>query len=254
MKRTEHEAAAEAPSYKPAAEASTFKPTEREQSALRKFTERRDAELATQMKLVPNEIGGLTIETNHKDRDVGYALLAEALGTANIDFIDGLVRQLADAGSRGTIDPKEISFMLGVIKSIKPNDQIKALLRAQMAAVHRMATPQFLQHFPRIDNVPQQDAAERAFNKLTRTFTMQMDALKRYRTGGEQKVTVQHVTVGEGGQAIVGNVNQATPSTAPAKPEDKPKALTDWWGAAMPIIERPAREPVAVRRKRKNEG
>lgn len=253
MKRTEHEAAAEAPSYKPAAEASTFKPTEREQSALRKFTERRDAELATQMKLVPNEIGGLTIETNHKDRDVGYALLAEALGTANIDFIDGLVRQLADAGSRGTIDPKEINFMLGVIKSIKPNDQIEAMLGAQMAAVHITAM-QFLQHFPRIQSLPQQDAAERAFNKLTRTFTMQMDALKRYRTGGEQKVTVQHVTVGEGGQAIVGNVNQATPSTAPAKPEDKPKALTDSRQAAMPITERPAREPVAVRRKRKNEG
>ena len=35
-----------------------------------------------------------------------------------------------------------------------------------------------------------------------------MDTPKRYRTGGEQKVTVQHqhVTVNEGGQAVVGNV------------------------------------------------
>jgi hypothetical protein len=244
MKRTEHKAAAEAPSYKR---------TEREQTLLRKFTERRDAELATQIKLVPNEKGGLTIEVNHEDIDVGYALLAEALGTANTDFIEGLVRQLADAGSRGSIDPKEINFMLGVIKSIKPNDQVEAMLGAQMAAVH-ITTMKFLQHFPRIQSLPQQDAAERAFNKLTRTFTMQMDALKRYRTGGEQKVTVQHVTVGEGGQAIVGNVTQATPSTAPAKPEVKPKALTDSRQAAMPIIERPARTPVAVRRKQKNEG
>jgi hypothetical protein len=31
-------------------------------------------------------------------------------------------------------------------------------------------------------------------------------AAKRYRTGGEQKVTVQHVSVNEGGPAIVGNV------------------------------------------------
>lgn len=36
-----------------------------------------------------------------------------------------------------------------------------------------------------------------------------MEALKRYRSGGEQKVTVQHVNVAEGGQAIVGNVNAA---------------------------------------------
>jgi hypothetical protein len=34
-----------------------------------------------------------------------------------------------------------------------------------------------------------------------------METLKRYRTGGEQKVTVQHVTVNEGGQAVVGNLS-----------------------------------------------
>ena len=45
------------------------------------------------------------------------------------------------------------------------------------------------------------------FNKLARTFAVQVEALKRYRTGGEQKVTVQHVTVNEGGQAIVGSVS-----------------------------------------------
>jgi hypothetical protein len=48
------------------------------------------------------------------------------------------------------------------------------------------------------------NSAERTFNKLTRTFISQMEALKRYRTGGEQTVTVQHVNVSESGQAIVG--------------------------------------------------
>ena len=58
-----------------------------------------------------------------------------------------------------------------------------------------------------VETIPQQDAAERALNKLARTFATQMDALKRYRTGGQQKVTVEHVTVNEGGQAIVGAVS-----------------------------------------------
>jgi hypothetical protein len=31
--------------------------------------------------------------------------------------------------------------------------------------------------------------------KLTRTYTMQMESLKRYRSKGEQRVVVQHVTV-----------------------------------------------------------
>ena len=76
---------------------------------------------------------------------------------------------------------------------------------AQMAAVH-MATMTFARRLAHVDNIPQQDSAERAFNKLARTFSTQMEALKKYRTGGQQKVTVEHVTVNEGGQAIVGNV------------------------------------------------
>jgi hypothetical protein len=82
---------------------------------------------------------------------------------------------------------------------------VEAMLAAQMAAVH-MATMTFARRLAHVDNIPQQDSAERAFNKLARTFTTQMDALKRYRTGGQQKVTVEHVTVNQGGQAIVGNV------------------------------------------------
>ena len=52
-----------------------------------------------------------------------------------------------------------------------------------------------------------QGHAERALNKLARAFLSQMETLKRYRTGGEQKVTVQHVTVSDNAQAIVGNVS-----------------------------------------------
>jgi hypothetical protein len=56
---------------------------------------------------------------------------------------------------------------------------------------------------------------------IARTFATQMEALKRYRTGGEQKVTVQHVSVSEGGQAIVGNVTQAPAKTAPKKADQR---------------------------------
>ena len=39
---------------------------------------------------------------------------------------------------------------------------------------------------------------------------MQMEALRRFRRGAEQKVTLQHVSVAEGGQAIIGNVTHAS--------------------------------------------
>jgi hypothetical protein len=43
-------------------------------------------------------------------------------------------------------------------------------------------------------------------NKLARTFSSQVEALKKYRSTGEQNIRLQHVNVSEGGQAIVGNV------------------------------------------------
>ena len=86
------------------------------------------------------------------------------------------------------------------------------MLAAQMAAVH-MATMTVARRLNHVDNLPQQDSASNAFNKLARTFAVQLEALKRYRTGGEQRVTVHHVTVNEGGQAIVGAVSPAAGGT-----------------------------------------
>jgi hypothetical protein len=43
-------------------------------------------------------------------------------------------------------------------------------------------------------------------NKLSRTYAMLVETLNRHRGKGQQKVTVEHVHVHEGGQAIVGNI------------------------------------------------
>ena len=144
-----------------------------------------------------------------------------------------------------------VNFMLSVVKGIKPRDQLEAMLAAQMAAVH-MATMTFARRLAHVENIPQQDSAERAFNKLTRTFATQMEALKRYRTGGEQKVTVQHVSVSEGGQAIVGNVTQAPRENAPDKTAAATLALTHAKTAPMPIIGK-NKEPIPVPARRRRD-
>ena len=133
--------------------------------------------------------------------------MLKAIGSTDGDFLEGLVKQLANAGSQGPKpDEGGINFMLSVVKGIEPRDQIEAMLGAQMAAVH-MASMRFARRLAHVDNIPQQDSAQAAFNKLARTFAAQVEALKNYRSKGEQTVTVQHVHVAEGGQAIVGNVN-----------------------------------------------
>ena len=62
-------------------------------------------------------------------------------------------------------------------------------------------------------------------NKLSRTYTVLLDALNRHRGKGQQKVTVEHVHVHAGGQAVVGMVE--TPGGGARKiSEDQPHALT----------------------------
>ena len=79
------------------------------------------------------------------------------------------------------------------------------MLATQMAAIHN-ATMQMASRLATVNGLPQAEAAERGLNKLARTFTLQLEALKRLHSGGEQKVRVEHVHVHEGGQAIVGHV------------------------------------------------
>jgi hypothetical protein len=103
-----------------------------------------------------------------------------------------------------------------------------------MAAVH-MASMTFARRLAHVENIPQQDSAQTAFNKLARTFAAQVEALKRYRSGGEQKMTVQHVHVAEGGQAIVGNVSTPAPGGgAHEKSREQPRALAYALGVEMP--------------------
>ena len=93
------------------------------------------------------------------------------------------------------------------VKSIKPRDSIEAMLVAQMVSVHVMAM-RCAHHLANADDLAQHDSAARALGRLARTFPAQIEALNRYRSQGEPAITVQNVSVGDGGKAIVGNVTQ----------------------------------------------
>jgi hypothetical protein len=139
-----------------------------------------------------------------------YSRIIEASGNSTVS--DGLVGQLASLGSnKRSLDAGATDFALGFIDSMKPRDAAEALLAAQMAAIHN-ATMMMARRLNHVENIPQQDAAERALNKLARTFTAQMDTLKRYRSKG-QTVRVERVTVESGGQAIVGPVSHGRADT-----------------------------------------
>jgi hypothetical protein len=183
-----------------------YEPTEREQVALEAHHARNEQSKPSPCLKVEKKNNELQISTDHQDPLTGQNLLLEALGTASDEFLEGIMLQLAEsAAGNSAVDERKLNFMLSVITGMEPKDQTEAMLAAQMAAVH-MQTMTFSRRLNHVDTIHQQNSAERAFNKLARTFTTQMEALNRYRGKGQQKMTVEHVHVHEGGQAIVGNV------------------------------------------------
>jgi hypothetical protein len=226
-------------------EKAVHKMTAAERAAIERHFARREAKPSVRLKVSKNG-SDPQIRFDHPDEQIGRALVMEALASADWDFLDGILNQLGNASAHDQdIDERELNFMLSVIKGIEPRDQLEAMLAAQMAAVHVTTMT-----FARVAAVNIS-----AFNKLTRTFAMQIEALKRYRSGAEQNVTLQHVSVAEGGQAIVGNVTQAPRKNGREKAaQDKaatpPPILPDTNVVPMPIMGKSKEhDPLPVRRK-----
>ena len=148
----------------------------------------------------------LVVTFTHDCPEAAALSLMADLATMDPAFHAGITGQIARIGAHGaTVDEGNSNFLLSVVRAVQPRDELETLLAVQMGAIHS-ATMMMARRLNHVETIPQQDAAERALNKLARTYAMQMDALKRYRTGGQQRVIVEHVTVNAGGQAIVGAV------------------------------------------------
>ncbi|GLS29304.1 hypothetical protein SAMN04488498_113106 [Mesorhizobium albiziae] len=146
------------------------------------------------------------LTVDHADALTGYKLLQEATGCESRAFFEGTL-DAAGAISRtiNAIDESKMNYALAFVAGLHPQDQVETTLGVQMAAIH-FATVKAAENFAGARTVEVLDMQERALNRLARTFAAQVEALKRYRSKGEQRVIVERVTVHEGGQAIVGNV------------------------------------------------
>lgn len=145
---------------------------------------------------------------DHPDPELGEQLMMDALGVTEREAMHGIVRQLVRASVNGeSPDEVTLSFMLSMVRSIRPRDSLEAMLVAQMVSVHVMAM-RCAHHLADADDLARHDSAARALGRLARTFPAQIEALNRHRSRGEPAITVQNVKVEDGGKAIVGNITQ----------------------------------------------
>jgi hypothetical protein len=121
-----------------------------------------------------------------------------------------------------TLD-RQLTATVAALIGIGPKDELEGMMAAQLIAAHNAAMECYRramigdQTFEgRRENLAQA-------NKLSRTHATLLEALNRHRGKGQQKVTVEHVHVYAGGQAVVGAVSPAGGGDR-GKPEEQPRA------------------------------
>lgn len=192
-----------------------YKYTDDEKARLAWYKERTKRK-PVKFKIVENDSDNPTIELQNPDDPLLAVKKLEALGTPDSDLQGHLVEQIVQTFS-GTVskdghDIKAIAAAVNktyaILAGIQPKDELEGMLAAQMIGVHNIAMRTMGLAMLDGQTFNGEQANINYATKMLRTFIAQMEALKKYRTDGQQKMTVEHVHVNEGGQAIVGTVNQ----------------------------------------------
>src|SRR5277367_1634990 len=99
---------------------------------------------------------------------------------------------------------KRLSATVVALIGIAPRDELEGMMAAQLIAAHNAAMECYRRAMigEQTPEGRQENLAQAS--KLSRTYATLLEALNRHRGKGAQKVTVEHVHVHPGGQAVVG--------------------------------------------------
>ena len=106
---------------------------------------------------------------------------------------------------------------------IKPTDEIEGMIAAQLLACYNASMECYRRAMIGEQTFEGRRENLNQANKLSRTYATLLEALNRHRGKGQQKVTVEHVHVHAGGQAVVGVVECPGGGDC-AKSKDQPHA------------------------------
>ncbi|RYH06102.1 hypothetical protein EU800_25000 [Tropicimonas sp. IMCC6043] len=150
----------------------------------------------------------------------------------------------ADAADRDRL----ASSMVAGLRGIAPRDELEGMMAAQLLAAHNAAMECYRRAMIGEQTFEGRKENLNQANKLSRTWATLLDALNKHRGKGQQKVTVEHVHVHAGGQAVVGTVERPGGGDH-SKIEEQPHAKQIAHAPEPPLWgEDPVREPVPVSR------
>jgi hypothetical protein len=129
-----------------------------------------------------------------------------------MDFVDATLFQLQAAARLPNSGISEIAVnaALAFIEGERPRGETECAIVVQLACIHS-ATMAVL---GRLGGGHGGDrhvlAAATAASRLSRTFAILAETLRRLRSGGSQVIRIERVDVRDGGRAIIGNVKHGT--------------------------------------------
>lgn len=147
--------------------------------------------------------------SGEKERELFNKGMSEALGVDDLELQNYLLTQcmrafpLPESGDC----TKEQNLLLALLHDINPKSATETLLATQMIHTHNLSLEMMSRAKSTEQSIDDIDRNVKMATKLTRMFTQQLDVLQKLRGKGQQKITVEHVNVNEGGQAIVGDVS-----------------------------------------------
>jgi hypothetical protein len=136
-------------------------------------------------------------------------LFCEAVGVKNEEIASRLITQIGNLMDHPQSDSDfaKLTAAIAMMQEIKPVNVTEAMLACQMVGVNSAAM-----RFVHLATLPGQtlegmEATANLAIRMMRLYTGQLEALAKLRgTAGQQRVVVEHVTVQDGGHAIVGAV------------------------------------------------
>jgi hypothetical protein len=165
-----------------------------------------------------------------------------ALTNLKLQEISGLLWKVEGA-TKGEVHERLVRAV-EQFESLAPADGAEGMLALQMVGTHDAALECLRRAALSGQTYAGRDMALKHAHKLMSLYTQQLAALNKHRGKGQQKVTVEHVNVAAGGQAIVGNVET---TVADRRRGSSPLAVTHT--PEEPMMDLTSPKPVGSKRK-----
>jgi hypothetical protein len=130
------------------------------------------------------------------------------LGTTSSDFVNATLVQIQNASRlpTGGICEMSVNAVLAFIEAAEPRNEMEAALAIQMACTHAVAMAVLSRAGGAYGGTRHVAIMAAASARLLRAFAIQVEAMRRLRSGGTQVIRVERIEV-SAAQAIIGNIN-----------------------------------------------